>query len=35
MSSIAYPREALLDNIEGDVLIEFTVTANGGKSRTP
>jgi protein TonB len=29
MSSIAYPREALLDNIEGEVLIEFTVTANG------
>jgi protein TonB len=29
MSSIAYPREALLDNIEGDVVIEFTVAANG------
>jgi protein TonB len=29
MSSIPYPREALLDGIEGDVLIEFTVTANG------
>jgi protein TonB len=29
MSSIAYPREALLDNIEGEVVIEFTVTANG------
>lgn len=30
MSSITYPREALLDNIEGEVVIEFTVTANGG-----
>lgn len=29
MSSIAYPREALLDNIEGDVVIEFTVAGNG------
>ena len=29
MSSIAYPREALLDGIEGEVLIEFTVTADG------
>jgi protein TonB len=29
MSSIQYPREALLDGTEGDVLIEFTVTANG------
>jgi|DewCreStandDraft_4_1066084.scaffolds.fasta_scaffold23406_4 protein TonB len=29
MSSIQYPREALLDGIEGDVLIEFTVTASG------
>ncbi len=29
MSSIRYPREALLDGLEGDVLIEFTVTANG------
>ncbi|HXF46314.1 MAG TPA: TonB family protein, partial [Burkholderiaceae bacterium] len=29
MSSIVYPREALLDGIEGEVLIEFTVTANG------
>jgi protein TonB len=29
MSSIPYPREALLDGIEGEVVIEFTVTANG------
>lgn len=29
MSSIPYPREALLDGIEGEVLIEFTVTASG------
>jgi len=29
MSSIAYPREALLDGVEGEVLIEFTVTAAG------
>lgn len=29
MGSIAYPREALLDNVEGDVVIEFTVAANG------
>jgi protein TonB len=29
MSSIAYPREALLDGIEGEVLIEFTVTGSG------
>jgi len=29
MSSIAYPREALLDGIEGEVLIEFTVAADG------
>lgn len=29
MSSISYPREALLDNIEGEVLIEFTVTSGG------
>lgn len=29
MSSIAYPRDALLDGIEGEVVIEFTVTANG------
>ena len=29
MSSIAYPREAVKDNIEGEVVIEFTVTANG------
>jgi len=29
MSSIVYPREALKDGIEGDVVIEFTVGANG------
>ncbi len=29
MSSISYPREALLDGIEGDVLLEFTVTGSG------
>lgn len=29
MSSIQYPREALLDGIEGEVVIEFTVTASG------
>ena len=29
MSSITYPREALLDGVEGEVLIEFTVTAGG------
>lgn len=29
MSSIAYPREALLDGVEGEVLIEFTVAADG------
>jgi protein TonB len=29
MSSITYPREALLDGIEGEVLIEFTVTGSG------
>jgi protein TonB len=29
MSKIAYPREALLDGIEGDVLIEFTVAGDG------
>jgi protein TonB len=29
MSSIAYPREALLDGIEGEVLIEFTVAGDG------
>lgn len=28
-SSVQYPREALLDNIEGEVVIEFTVAANG------
>lgn len=34
MSSIQYPRDALLDGIEGDVLIEFTVTA-GGQIKDP
>lgn len=29
MGSIVYPREALLDGTEGDVVIEFTVTGNG------
>ncbi len=29
MSSISYPREALLDGIEGEVVIEFTVTGKG------
>ncbi len=29
LSSIPYPREALLDNIEGEVIIDFTVTASG------
>jgi protein TonB len=29
MSSIGYPREALQNNIEGEVVIEFTVTAKG------
>jgi protein TonB len=29
MSNIAYPKEALKDGIEGDVVIEFTVAANG------
>ena len=29
MSSIVYPREALKDGIEGDVVIEFTVGAAG------
>jgi len=29
MSSIVYPREALLDGVEGEVLIEFTVTGGG------
>jgi protein TonB len=29
MQSIVYPREALLDNIEGEVVIEFTVATNG------
>jgi protein TonB len=29
MSSIKYPREALLDGIQGEVLIEFTVASSG------
>jgi periplasmic protein TonB len=29
MSSITYPREAIKDNLEGEVVIEFTVTASG------
>jgi protein TonB len=29
MQSIVYPREALKDNVEGEVVIEFTVTASG------
>jgi len=29
MSGIVYPRQALLDGVEGEVLIEFTVTASG------
>lgn len=29
MSSIAYPRDALKSGIEGEVVIEFTVAANG------
>jgi protein TonB len=29
MQSIVYPREALKDNLEGEVIIEFTVTASG------
>jgi protein TonB len=29
MSSIAYPRDALRQNLEGEVVIEFTVTAGG------
>ncbi|MCA3212608.1 MAG: TonB family protein [Burkholderiaceae bacterium] len=29
MGSITYPREALLENLEGEVVIEFTVAANG------
>jgi protein TonB len=34
MQSIPYPREALQDNIEGDVTVEFTVTGEG-KIRDP
>ncbi len=29
MKAIPYPREALLSNMNGDVVIEFTITANG------
>lgn len=29
MSSISYPREALKEGLEGNVLLEFTVSANG------
>ena len=29
LGSVAYPREAALDNIQGEVLAEFTLTANG------
>ena len=29
LSSVAYPREAALDNIQGEVLAEFTLGANG------
>jgi len=29
MSSISYPREAIKENLEGEVVIEFTVTASG------
>ncbi len=29
VGSMAYPREALLNNIEGEVVIEFTVAADG------
>ena len=29
MSSISYPREALKENLEGTVVVEFTVTAGG------
>lgn len=29
MSKIVYPREALLDGVEGEVVIEFTVTRDG------
>lgn len=29
LQTIPYPREALLENIEGEVMIEFTVSANG------
>jgi protein TonB len=29
MKAIPYPREALLDNVQGEVVIEFTITASG------
>ncbi|HTT12520.1 MAG TPA: TonB family protein [Burkholderiaceae bacterium] len=29
MQAIPYPREALLDNLQGDVVIEFTITGSG------
>jgi len=29
MSAIVYPREALLDNLQGEVVVEFTVTGSG------
>jgi protein TonB len=29
MQAIPYPREALLDNIQGEVVIEFTITGSG------
>ncbi len=29
LGSVAYPREAALDNIQGEVLAEFTLSANG------
>src|SRR5882672_9941358 len=29
MKAIQYPREALLDNIQGEVVVEFTITAAG------
>ena len=29
MQAIPYPREALLDNIQGEVVVEFTITSSG------
>jgi protein TonB len=29
MQAIPYPREALLDNIQGEVVVEFTITSGG------